>query len=428
MPERINEELIVLILTTLLLITSAGFYYRRKTHFKIALYAILMYSFSSIMSIVFYFQPLAHYNGQLNGNISFLPLIYWLTLFSITLIPLFQFDQSEVQSFKYNPKILNIIAVVGFGVSVVPFFEQLLLAPALIGGGAVEDLGESMVDLHDNPTLDNMSFLGRNGLRFNVAIYDLSFIMLFVQLLQKKKNLKIIFFLLFIIITRNLTGIISGHRSAAIEVVMKVLLITLIAYPLIGTGEKKVVHKMIGWTFGIIGVIFAIITIGRQMLYSATRSEDFTMVYFLSWYAGEGLVNFNQFLPLMKHTADGQFTCWYFLHILGQNPPELTHDYMYGKMTTLQGIPQNIFYTYIGNVVQDFGFIIAAILLSILALIFKGATRVKGRVMPISTLYLLVFYSTVILQGVTSYPYCADHGKFVIWNIYIYILLRLFRM
>lgn len=423
-----NKEILVLICMTFILIAIGYQYYRRHTCFKVALYAISLYAFSSVMSIVFYFQPLAHSNGQLNGNISFFPSIYWLTLFLITLVPLFQFDHSKVRSFKYNPKILDAIAVLGFLVSIIPFFEQILLAPAIMGGVALEDIGDTMVSLHDDATLDNMSFLGRNGLRLNIAIYDLSFVILFVQFLQKKKSYKILLCCFVIIATRNLTGLIAGHRSAAIEVVMKLILIAIIAYPLIGDVEKKTIRKFMGWAFGIVGVVFAIITIGRQMFYSATRSEDFTLTYFLSWYAGEGLVNFSQFLPLMKHTAGGQFTCWYFLYMLGQNPPEMTPDYMYGKMTALQGIPQNIFYTYIGNVVQDFGFIIAAILLSILALIFKSATREKGMVMKVSTLFLLIFYSSVILQGVTSYCYNGDHGKFLIWNILVYFFLRIVKM
>lgn len=423
-----NAELILLFLTTAILAILAFAFYKRDTRYKTSFYATCIYGFSSIMSIVFYFQPLAHTNGQFNGELSIPPLIYWITIYIITLIPLLQFDGSNIRDFKYNPKILNKIAFFGFVVSIAPFFEQIMIAPELMGGGAVEDLGESMGDLHDNATLDNLSFLGRNGLRLNIAIYDLSFIILFLQFLRKKKNKMVIFFLFVIIVTRNLTGIIAGHRSAAIEVVMKIILISLIAYPLIDDVQKKAIRKFMGWTFGVVGVVFVIITVGRQMLYSAIKSSDFTMAYYLSWYAGEGLINFNQFLPIMKNTADGQLTCWYFLDLLGQNPPKLTYEYMYGKMTSLQGIPQNIFYTYIGNFVQDFGFLTTAFLLPIISLLFKGATKVRGAVMPISTLYLFIFYTSIILQGVTSYCYCGDHGKFVIWNILIFVLLKICKM
>ena len=423
-----NEELIVLFLTTIFFATLAIIFYLQKTRYRIALYATCIYGISSVMSIIFYFQPLTHTNGQLNGNISVFPLIYWIVLFLITIIPLIQFDRSSIQSFKCNSRILHYIAFFGFVVSIIPFFEQLMLAPELMGGGAIEELGQSIGDLHDNATLDNMSFLGRNGLRFNIAIYDLSFIILFLQFLQIKKNKKVMFYLFVIIVTRNLTGIIAGHRSAAIEVVMKIILITLIAYPLIESEQKKAIRKYMYWIFGVVGVVFLIITIGRQMLYSVTKSSDFTMAYYLSWYAGEGLINFNQYLPIMKHTTDGQLTCWYFLQLLGQNPPQLTYEYMYGEMTNIQGIPQNIFYTYIGNFVQDFGFFITALLLPLISLIVKGATRVRDTVMPISTLYLFVFFTSIILQGVTSYCYCGHHGKFVIWNLLIYFLLRVLKM
>lgn len=422
-----NEEAAVLIFTTTALASIGLAYFRKKTQYKVALYAIALYTFSSIMSIVFYFQPLAQSNGQLNGNIALWPVFYWITFFLISLLPVFQFDNSKVVKFKYNDELLKKIAIFGFFVSIIPFVEQLLSIPSLIGGGNV-DLGESMVDLHDNATLDNMSFLGRNGLRLNIAIYDLSFIILFIQFLKEKKDKIVIFCLFFIIITRNLTGILAGHRSAAIEVVMKVILVSIIAYPLIGTLQKRAIKRFIGYSFSVVAVVFMIITIGRQMLYSVTKSEDFTLTYFLSWYAGEGLVNFNQYLPLMKNTTDGEYTCWTLLQILGQNPHEIDPDYMYGHLTSVQGIPQNIFYTYIGNFIQDFGFVLTGILLTVFSFIFKFATYNRGKVMPVSRLFLLIFYTSIILQGVTSFCYNGDHGKFIIWSLLVYFFLRVTKM
>lgn len=160
------------------------------------------------------------------------------------------------------------------------------------------------------------------------------------------------------------------------------------------------------------------------MLYAVTKGDDFTLLYFLSWYAGEGLVNFNQWLPDMRNTTGGEYTSWIWLKIIGANPHEIDHDYMYGILQRLQGIPQNIFYTYIGNFVQDFGFFFAALYLIIQSFVFKALTYVKSTVMPVSKLYIYVFYSSIILQGVTRYPYIGDHGKFFIWSFLIYFYLR----
>ena len=423
-----DDQSLILIFTSILLGGIGFTYYKRETHFKTALYAISLYTFSSIMSIVFYFQPLTQSNNQLNGNITLWPVLYWTSLFLISLMPLFQFDNSKIVKFTYKSNLLDKIVILGIIVSIIPFLEQLLLIPEILGGGNLDALGENMVDLHDESSLENMSVLGRNGLRFNVAIYDLSFIILFIQFLKEKKNKLIIFGLFFIIITRNLTGIIAGHRSAAIEVIMKVLLVAIIAYPLIGSKEKKVIKNFMIWSFSIVGAVFMVITIGRQMLYSVTKSEDFTMTYFLSWYAGEGLINFNQFLPLMKNTTNGEYTCWTLLQLLGESPHELDYDYMYGKLTRIQGIPQNIFYTYIGNFVQDFGFFFAAIIISISSSAVRAITKVRGSVMKISTLFFIFSWASIILRGVTSFCYNGSNGKFAILTIIIYFFLRVTKM
>lgn len=227
-----NNEVAVLIATSLSLIMMLLWRYTLHTRFKTSMYAIGMYTFSSLMGIIFYFQPLS----LLNGHIQWWPMFYWIAIFWVTLIPLFQFDRSKVTEFRYDENILAKIALLGFIISIEPFFEQLLISHSLVTGG---DLGETMVELHDESSLDNMSFVGRNMLRLNIAVYDLSFIILFIQFLKPNKNKKVMFYLLFIILTRNLTGILAGHRSAAIEVVMKVLLIVLIVSPLISEQERK---------------------------------------------------------------------------------------------------------------------------------------------------------------------------------------------
>lgn len=412
-----NNEVEVLIATSLSLLVMLIWRYSLHTHFKTSLYAIGLYTFSSIMGIVFYFQPLS----LLSGHIQWWPMFYWITLFGITLIPLYQFDKSYITDFKYNDDLFAKIALFGFIISIEPFFEQLILSHGLVTGG---DLGETMVEMHDEGSLDNMSFIGRNMLRLNIALYDLSFIILFIEFLKSEKNRKVLFYLSFIILTRNLTGIMAGHRSAAIEVVMKLLLIVIIVFPLVSEVERKKIRNFVFIVFAFVGTVFAIITIGRQMLYSVTKGDDFTLLYFLSWYAGEGLVNFNQWLPEMRETTGGEYTCWTWLSIFGANPHEIDYDYMYGPLQKLQGIPQNIFYTYIGNFVQDFGFFGGAIYLIIQTVIFKSLTNERSNIMPVSKLYIFVFYASIILQGVTSYAYNGGHGKFFIWSFLIYFYLR----
>ena len=101
---------------------------------------------------------------------------------------------------------------------------------------------------------------------------------------------------------------------------------------------------------------------------------------------------------------------------------------MYGYLESFTGIPQNIFYTYIGSFVHDFGFLIGALLLMMMSLFFSLLMREYSSVMPISKLFLVVFYASIILEGVTSFPYCGEGGKFFIWSFVVYFVLRLLKM
>lgn len=419
-----SQEITVLITTTVLLLLLGYFYYMLKTKFKIALFAILLFCFSSLMSIVYYFQPLSN----LNGNISWWPLFYWLTIFIITLAPLIQFDRSNICKVSYKLDTLNNIVTIGFYLSIIPFIEQFAQIPMLLSEMNSGGLGDVMVAAHDTGSLENLSFISRNLLRVNIAIYDLCFLILLLYFLEPRKNKKMIFYIIIILLTRNLTGLIAGHRAAALELIFKMFVVALIATPLVGVKARKMMWKSIAWVFTGTFFIFAIITIGRAALYGETKGEDFTLLYFLSWYAGEGLVNFNQFLPLMRHTTDGEICFWTILDLLGKQPHELTYEYFYGPLVKLQGIPQNIFYTYIGNFVQDLGFFWGAVWLVFMSTFMTIFTKVKGNIVPLSKLFMIVFYANIIVRGVTSYCYDGEHGKFIFLTFILYFYLKAKKM
>lgn len=415
-----DKELFILVTTTVFLFIISYLYYKKKTRFKIGLYILLVYTLSSIMSIVYVFQPYSW--SYLNGKSQWWPIIYWMFVFFLTCIPIFNFDKTKVTHIEYDNDFLIKICKFGFFISIIPFSEQLFSASHLFLGG--NDFGQMALSLHDdNDGLENLSLLSRLLLKVNIAIYDLSFLMLLVFFMQKKKNNFALFCIIFIIATRNLTGLIVGHRSSFIEVLQKLILITLIALPLVDKVKRKKILKIVSISFAVFLGFFLIITIGRSLAYNEHDSE-FTLIAFLSRYMGEQFLLFNEYLPSMKTTLGGEITCWYFLDILGLNPHELTRDYYYITLTRLQGIQQNVFYSYIGNFVQDFGFIITALILPLISMIFAKLTKVRGNTIPLSTLFLFVFYTSIILQGVTSFCYNGTHGKFIIFSFIIYFILK----
>lgn len=336
--------------------------------------------------------------------------------------PIFKFEQQKIVQIS-SLTTLDKIAKFGFYISIIPFIEQIFLGYHLIfSSGNIET---AIMSAYEDATLDQLSFVTRNLLRINIAVYDLSFLILLTCLIRPQKDKKILLFVLFIIITRNLTGIIMASRGAMVNMGLRFILVYVISFPFLEAKFKKQFNKYILILSTIFGAIFAIITLGRQIMYSETVNDEFTMTYFLSRYMGESLINFNQYLPLMKETSGGEHCFWSIMDYLGMQPHEWTTEYMYGALMSKMGIPQNVFYTFIGDFVQDLGFIGAFIWLSFVAIIFTNIIHINKNIIKLSTMFSLLFYANIVINGVISYSYSGTHGKFVIWNILIYIILYL---
>ena len=412
-----SNELLIQATTFIILLTITLLYYKQARNFKVGAYVIAIYALSAIMGIVYMFQPYAWY--YLNGQSTWWPIIYWMILFFITCIPIFEFDKKRIDTIEYDPKLIYRIAVFGFVISIIPFLEQAFLARSLFDSVTVA------LDLHDEEGgMDKLSSISRFLLRINISLYDLSFVILLLLLLEKKKRKFPLFCVVFIIITRNLTGVITGHRSSFIEVMQKLILVALIAYPLQTKENKKKMIKLISYSFALFFGFFLLITIGRSIAYEEKNSE-FTLLAFLSRYMGEPLLLFNEYLPLMKANSDGQLTCNFFLDILGLTSNELDHAYMYGSLQRTTGIPQNVFYSYIGDFVMDFGFVAAFIILTGISLFFWKLTRFKNGKIALSTLFIFVMYTSILMGGITSWKYNGSHGKFLLFSFFVYFLLKI---
>ncbi|WP_281514881.1 O-antigen polymerase [Phocaeicola sartorii] len=418
-----NSELIILSASTLLLVVFCFWSYRQANMFRTTFAVLGVYSLSSVASIVYYCQPYSAF--LLNGRISWLPFIYWIVLFMICLIPLIQFDKLHVGNVK-SLTTLDWIAKFGFWISIIPLIEQLFIGYRLLfGTGGLE---EAIMAAYEDATLDQLSIISRNLLRINIGLYDLSFLILLTYFIRPVKNKSLLIYSLTIIMTRNVTGLMMASRGAMVNMGLRMILVYVISFPFLTVETKKLINKCMLICAVVFGAIFVSISIGRQVSYSENVNEGFTMTYFISRYMGEGLINFNQYLPLMKETTGGEICFWSIMDYLGGEPHELTKDYFYGELSSKQNIPQNVFYTFIGNFVQDLNFIGAFIWLSFISIVFKIVTKVKGPTITLSTLFAFLFYATMMLNGVISFQYAGSHGKFVIWNIFIYIYMKMKKM
>ena len=414
-----DSQVLLLSITALVFILITWFTYRMYKQFQVSTYVWGVYTLCSVMSIVYYFQPMSVF--YLYGNVTVLPTIYWLLCMFILMRPIYKFDKSRIVGINYDLAFLRKIAIFGLIISIYPLMEQILLIPKLWAaqGG---DFSDAVSSLHDENSIDDiMSGLGRNLLRVNIALYDLSFILLIVFFMQPKRDRLAIFSLLVILLTRNATSLLTGHRSSLVEVFLKLALVTIIAIPLLSQANKKFLLKSLSIVVICFFSAFAVITVGRVITHGA-KEEDFTLIYFLSRYMGESLIHFNEKLPLMHDVAGGRLCFTPIAEIIYNE--DLTSKAFWDWLEQKQHVPQNIFYTVIGNFVQDFGFIATLIISIIVSSLMNGLIKVKNGIVSVSTLYIFVLYATILLNGITSWMYAGVHFKFLLFGIFVYFILK----
>lgn len=413
------SNLAILIVVAVLFLLSTYYYIRKKHTFQVGTLVLLIFSFSSVMSVTFYLTPLAAYH--VTKELAVWPLLFWGGAFYIFCFPIFKFDRLHITDIKYNISIINGIAIFGLIVSIWPFWEIFIQIPNLLSHG---NFSEILSDLHDEDEKSiHMSFMGSFLYRIIWALYDLSFLLLLVIYKHPKKNKWAIAGVVMIILTRNISSILLSSRGQLLRTILQLLLIFIIAFPLLKIKAKRKIIKSGFVLLLIFGGMFTIITIARQMGYEE-KNEDFTMIYFLSRYIGEGLINFSQHIPNLKEPIGGNLCFWHIFQILGMDPPLITREYFYGYAESLTGIPQNIFYTFIGTYVMDIGFIGSITYIIASSFIIINLIKVKGTVIPISSLFVIFILATIIITGTSTYMLIGKNGQYYWLYLIIYLFLR----
>ena len=392
-------------------------YIKIKKKFQTGTLTLFLYTFSAFCALIYYCNP---YYIQYK-ELTLLPFIYWIVAFSILCIPLFKYDSLNIIGLKYNIRVINCLCIIGFFISIIPFIEQAIQIPSLFNTASISD---TFSDIHnDNDKQVYFSVIGRYSQRIVWALYDLMFLFIVPVIRSPKVNKLALLGIIMVLITRNLEFFLLASRNGLLRMILQLVLAVIILYPLMTSIEKKKVMRIIViLTITIIGV-FTLITIARQIGYSE-KNESYTMLYFLSRYAGEGMINFNQYIFDIKNYTEGDYTLWTFKNLLGYDIPPLTRDYLYGHFQNMTGIPMMIFYTFIGFIVIDLGPTTTLLLFIVIAASMYKLLSFNKKFIPISTLFLFYIFSSTIINGICVYQYTGKNTEYFWLYLTIFIFLR----
>ena len=400
-------------------------YYVKKQNFSINVLAAIwgIWLVSSMMGIHHFYSGIRDYS-----NLTILPfLVLWLYLV-IFMYPIAKFKNHDHRFFCLgNERLILYIGYFSILVCIIPFIENVY---ALMHGvGKDADLASYLSDLHDErqtgePSLIfQYSQIGMFFFKFIPILYEVSFLLLFYSLSKEKVNLISVFAFLFVILDYNLYAFLVSGRSSLVYTILQMSLCYLLFRNSFSSVYKVIINKIVVTILLVATCLFLYITISRL---TVNVNLDFSFVDFITWYAGEGTLNFNEYILNSNCSTEGDYTSPYFKTVLGLDTFEENYErreFWAGKT----GIPQNIFYTFIGNFISDYGLIISLLLFLIFAYWSnKIINSYSGNTVPLHKLLLLIFLINVVSRGFCFFPYAGMSGnKMILYLVLWYLLFKI---
>ena len=339
------------------------------------------------------------------------------------LLPIRKFEKLRIESIKYNKRFIHTTCICGLIVGIFPLIEMLPQITKIFFNAS--DLTETLSEIHDEAEKDiGLSSFSLFLCRIELLLYDLCFIFIYPLLKETKKNKLAIAGVIVVVAVCVLRSILSSGRTALFNLIVHTSVIIVIYIPLFKKYERKKILKYFFLIIGIAGVFFSVITIARSNKYTEKES-NYSLPLFISRYAGEGFLNYNNFAFEANETLGGVMTFNSFQEMIGLNPPKITREYLYGIASQKTRIPQNVFYTYIGVFVIDIGPIWTAVFLMLVTFIVHSLIPKNASFIPIHSIFLLVCYLKVLEFGIIGYCYTGSHGYFIFFYLVMYAVMRL---
>lgn len=411
-----NSEQVLLINAILYLMTLVFFIRKYKMSVGVVIWAL--YTISAWGSLFFiknpFYQISIHSSKQ-----TFFPCIYLYVVFLISMLPLMkltEINEIEIQ----NKKLLTFI-IIFLSISYTLFFLMDITSMLRIisaGSNVLGKLrnnaytGESYSNVLDNVWTNRLHLL-LSGLR--ILSTGLS-----VILLCNKESSKLCKVYFITTLLNNIRYIIVNIGRG--EIVMLGMLYSITFYLMWDKLSQKTKRMILSRAIPLAAIsiiAFWTITVSR---FGNSRNG---IGYYILKYIGEPINNFNGLLfNNIKGSTHGQayFSIFYTYLLGGRNFRSVSEKWNLIFNTT--GVRGDIFYTWVGGVIIEFGKVCPFIF----AIIFN---RITSRMVAIKRYYsgdlvLLVFFLNFYLRGIFMFPTQNFEGVgMILYSLLLYVIFRL---
>jgi len=411
-----TSETVLIIQGTLY--TVALFYFLIKYKMSVGAIIWFLYTVSAWATYLFVQQPM-YFKGIHNSKQTLEPCIYMFIVNLIAMYPLVKFN--HIPKIKFNDeKIIRWFMLLCIGYQVLflivdlPYMIKILTSPsdmlATTRNAGYETAVLSLVNV--NVWTNKLSLLvsGVRILATGLSVY-------LVSSYKKYRKLVVVFFVTTLIENVRIVVVNVGRG----EIVLLFLLYVSMFYSLRKMIDKGVYKKLLIAAIPVVSIgmiFFWVITISRF-------GEDAT--YTLYKYLGEPMNNFNGLLfNKIKGTTNGRaYFSLIYRYIFGQQDFINTTE-KWQMINSMTGINGNIFYTWIGGLIIEFGKVVPIIVAIILNRAMNRVSRLKEYL--IGDLIVVIFFVNFFIRGIFVFSTQNYEGIFMIlYTILLYIVFRIRR-
>lgn len=377
-----------------------SFLLTRKRNYSLLVYIVGIWTASSLFSIIYYVEQPKRYL-----DIELIPYLFFILCLAISLSP-FVIDSKKLNT----PYIQNVtlfrqyVFFIGL-ISLLPFVENLWHVISSYGTAHSDSLSDIYSDKMSGG-LDKQKFInwfsvpGRIGNAINVKFQYSSLFLFFLYMGQPVIKKTPLLLLAIAALNPILFQLGLSGRATLVFSVLNAIFLFLIVRNTIPMKIKKafVFYASIILIFGVI--LFFILTLSRYN--NEKGANSVSLLGWIALYAGEGTLNFNQYMWNTAAFTQGDNCFSFFKNLLGLDTftDILSRRAYWGPKT---GINPARFYTFIGDMFSDLSFFILPVL-SFVALGLKKIISNKEHI-NILKLYILYCWGYLCITGITCYTY-----------------------
>lgn len=366
---------------------------------------VVVYTAFSFITLSLYSNP--YFQDSYTG-LSFFPFVYLFLFVIVACSPIFRYDmRSPGTIVAPSPKILKLFVIFYFVVCAVVLPNDFTnVQEGIVRLMSDSTAGAELYAEAHNAEKKSYSAIYSIMAAFHNCFFEPFIFIAFLMLCNEEVSKKYLRMVFLIVIFEMLSPLAAGLRTITIMKSFTMVAATSFFFPF---WTKEVQN-----TFRRCAIIGSIIIMLPFLAVSISRFGERQMGASggMVCYAGQAPLNFNLYCLDTEQTREGDRTLNIFKKWVGGDVPEQIMETR-SKYSAMK-IGDEVFSTWVGDFVLDFGPVVPVIALLIFVMFITVQTRVYNDTFYSYQLLLLYFISNVVLHGAMYLFYYSFNGNYTI--------------